>query len=67
MKKTIIRKYPHWICAECGNKFGSVPKDHVATFHYGICGWCKKENVAVTQPRDYGYPDYKADKCTSES
>lgn len=45
-----------------GNKHGRVPKDHVATFHYGICGWCKKENIPVTEPRDYSYPELIEEK-----
>ncbi len=48
--------YPSWICRECGIDFGRQPHGHLATFHQGQCGWCEKDDVAVTEPRDYGYP-----------
>jgi hypothetical protein len=43
-----------WICRDCGCKHGK-PRDGVSTFHVGKCGWCKQEK-AVTEDRDYGYP-----------
>jgi hypothetical protein len=49
--------YPAWVCGECAvANQGTWPKGHIATFHSGRCGWCG-EIRAVTQPRDYGYPD----------
>jgi hypothetical protein len=49
--------YPAWICLDCGRKHGRWPEGHIGTFHVGgRCGWCGRDNVAVTEPRDYGYP-----------
>jgi hypothetical protein len=53
--------YPAWICSECGGKHGKWPDGHIATFHIDICGWCNCE-VSCTEPRDFGYPEYKGDK-----
>lgn len=51
--------YPAWICMECGDKYGKWPEGHLATFHIGdSCGWCKRDDVMVTEPRDYNYPIY---------
>ena len=49
--------YPSWICADCGTNYGRpMPKGHVATWHKGVCGWCERSNVSVTEPRDFRYP-----------
>jgi hypothetical protein len=55
-----IPEYPCEICNDCGNLYG---KDTtvVSTYHYGVCAWCKKE-VAVTEPRDFGYPSFQPKK-----
>ena len=45
------------ICIDCGNKYGK-PRFTVSTFHTGICDWCKQQK-AVTEDRDYGYPKGK--------
>ena len=52
------REYPDWICYDCGSKHGRTSEGHLATWHIGDCGWCGA-NKAVTQPRDYGYPEWK--------
>jgi hypothetical protein len=53
-----------WVCHSCGIKHGGWYKDdstyvgprrHCATYHHGICGICNITNIAVTEPRDYGY------------
>lgn len=63
MSKSLYRRltaqggYPAWICHGCGVEHGRVLEGHMATFHVGDpCGWCGKSDVAVTEPRDYGYP-----------
>lgn len=65
----------NWICADCGNiaryvtictrrvgapqlNLDRVAKGGVATFHDGVCDLCGRETV-VTQPRDFGHPDYR--------
>lgn len=57
------KKYPAWICHECGVAYGgwykkSVyvgPENHYATMHQGDCELCGATDVTVTEPRDYGY------------
>lgn len=58
MKKQTI----NWICDACGIKYGRWyqpgavgPKAHCATYHMGQCDSCGTKDVAVTEPRDYGY------------
>ena len=52
--------YPAWICNECAkSNRGYMPKDHIATYHLGKCGWCNQQN-AVTEPRDWKYPVFKS-------
>lgn len=54
-------KYPLWICHDCGMKARKrpLPEGSVATFHKAKCDVCG-EIKAVTQPRDYGYPEPEA-------
>jgi hypothetical protein len=55
--------YPNFVCHECGTKHGSWyfdgkykgPKHHSATYHMGTCDACGKEDIPVTEPRDYGH------------
>ena len=48
--------YPEWICCDCGEKHGR-PSRREACMHIGSpCGWCGRDDVPVTQPRDYGWP-----------
>jgi hypothetical protein len=57
------KKYPNWICHECGVAYGGWykkgtyigPKLHYATVHQGNCDLCGAIDVPVTEPRDYGY------------
>jgi hypothetical protein len=49
-----------WICRDCGMKYGT-PRGGVSTFHVGRCEWCGEEK-AVTEDRDYNYPQEK--ECT---
>jgi hypothetical protein len=57
-----MKNYPEWICADCGRKHGRVD-DGIATFHTGdACGWCGRDDVPVTEPRDYGYPKASTEK-----
>ena len=49
--------YPAWICSDCARKMEYPPRTFLSTFHPGECGWCKRK-VAVTQPRDFGWPPY---------
>jgi hypothetical protein len=49
-------RYPAWICHACGIQHGR-PRDAMATYHEGdACGWCGRNDVPVTEPRDYNYP-----------
>lgn len=52
--KSKSKKYPSWICHDCGIKYGSA-RFEISCHHMGKCGWCKKYKV-VTEPRDYNYP-----------
>ena len=61
MKK--LKPYPGWVCLDCGNnaseKAGNKPTAFsCSTIHYGICDVCG-EKKAVTEPRDFFYPQFK--------
>lgn len=55
--------YPDWVCHTCGMDYGAWykggvyigPPDICSTMHLGTCGVCGATDVAVTEPRDYGY------------
>lgn len=50
--------YPKWNCRECAIKYGGkYPPGHISSWHQGTCGVCGEEK-SVTEPRDYGYPNY---------
>jgi len=54
------KDYPSWVCTECGMK---AQKDHsrfllASTYHTGRCEVCGLIKP-VTEPRDFGYPDFK--------
>ncbi len=51
-----VTPYPAWVCTDCGTKYGKSMST-ASTYHTGICGACGKE-ASVTEPRDYGYPDF---------
>ena len=46
-----------WVCLSCGVKHGHKGVD-IATWHRGVCDICNKRKT-VTQPRDFGYINYK--------
>lgn len=55
-------KQINWVCNDCGSKYGKwyqpggiPPKAHCATYHLDACDVCGASNVAVTEPRDFGY------------
>jgi len=50
--------YPVWVCFDCGNKHGRMPEGHMATWHADTCGWCGRESVSCTEPRDFRYPKW---------
>lgn len=46
---------PTWVCFDCARQRGaSPPEGHRYTIHPDTCGICKRENVPVTEPRDFG-------------
>ena len=59
-----IDQYPAWICHSCAlSNHGKIIQGHEATFHqpdkdnpHDKCGWCGRNDVALTEPRDFGYP-----------
>jgi ribosomal protein S27AE len=51
------KKVGDWICYKCGASLGKVFKNHLPTWHSGKCDYCGKNNISVTQPRDFGYPE----------
>jgi len=62
MKNKKQRKHINWVCNDCGGKYGKwyqpgaiVPKQHCATYHFDTCDVCGTSDVAVTEPRDFGY------------
>jgi len=50
-------EYPVWVCADCGIKEARISKEGAATFHMDVCQVCGKHTY-VTEPRDYGYPEF---------
>lgn len=62
MKKDKLKRYPNWICHECGmnakKRLRPLQKYHVACYHEGVCEVCR-QIVEVTEPRDYGYPFFE--------
>lgn len=51
-----------WVCNDCGVKYGKwyqpggvLPEVHCATYHINTCDVCNAKDVAVTEPRDFGY------------
>lgn len=59
--------YPNWICWDCGQRL--APKftrhAHLATWHEpdstdpdDKCGFCGTTEEALTEPRDFGHPEY---------
>lgn len=59
-------EYPRSVCSACAiSNGGKWPKGHMATFHIGKCDWCRKIQP-VTEPRDYGYPEFTIKRVTNE-
>lgn len=63
MKGKKKNKQIDWVCNDCGTKYGvwhqrdqySGPSSHCATYHINTCDVCGTPDVAVTEPRDFGY------------
>jgi len=60
--KPKAKKHIDFVCDECGTKYGkwyqpgaNTPVSHCATYHMGTCDLCNEKNVALTEPRDFGY------------
>jgi hypothetical protein len=55
MTKNNTTKNYHWICIDCGKKYGREkdPWLRGATWHYERCDICHN-NTLVTEPRDFG-------------
>lgn len=51
------RKYPHWVCKDCGLKASKGKAFEVSTYHPGVCEVCLKFK-ALTEARDFGYPKF---------
>jgi hypothetical protein len=51
------KPYPTWTCIRCAMEAGGRQAS-LSTFHYDKCDVCGKDK-AVTQPRDFGYPNFK--------
>jgi len=49
--------YGGFICRSCALKFGAVPpRDHVCTWHRGICDFCLEE-ANLCHTTDWNWPD----------
>lgn len=48
------RRYPDWICADCGKRLGRSQPQDFAFWHKDTCGVCKK-TTDVIEPRDFGH------------
>lgn len=53
-----IKKYPDWVCRECGLKASKGRSFLISTCHEGKCDVCGKIKM-VTEPRDFFYPEFK--------
>lgn len=52
-----------WICGSCvADLGGGTATGHLATFHVGECGVCKRQR-AVTEPRDYLWNACRNGEC----
>lgn len=63
-----MSQYPSWVCFECGMEARGkpIPEGRVATYHENVCGVCG-EYKWVTEPRDFGYPEFKPKGKSNES
>lgn len=55
------KKYPVWVCNDCGLKASGGRCFEVSTYHMDKCDVCG-ELKAVTEPRDFYYPDFEGKK-----
>ena len=55
---------PDWVCSECGLKYGAR-RPGLATWHLDECGVCGRKDIAVTEPRDFGYlnPEWRSKRA----
>ena len=51
------KKYPTWVCYDCGIKASKGKCFSMSTYHKNKCGICGKIK-SVTEPRDFFYPDF---------
>lgn len=51
--------YPDWVCADCAKPVAKRFPSGDSTSHEGTCDVCGQKK-SVTQPRDYGYPDFRS-------
>lgn len=61
--------YPSEVCRECG--LAAAENCHtktleVSTYHNGRCDVCGRISQSVTEPRDFGYPDFYIEKKEKE-
>lgn len=49
---------PQWVCTDCAIAAGGKMSRGIATWHNGYCDVCGHVK-AITQPRDFGYPEFK--------
>ena len=62
MKSKKQRKQIDWVCNDCGVKYGRwyqpgvrSPEISYSTYHLDTCDVCGTKEIAVTEPRDFGY------------
>jgi hypothetical protein len=48
------RRFPDWLCADCGKRLGRAPAHPHATWHNDTCDVCDTYKP-VTEPRDFGH------------
>lgn len=51
------KPYPVWVCSPCGSQVSKRKGGWLATWHTGRCDVCGEVRM-VTEPRDFGYPDF---------
>jgi hypothetical protein len=58
------KDYPAWICIQCGIEHRRNSVNGFATYHMGKCDICGRDDVPVTEPRDYGHlwPEWQSKK-----
>lgn len=57
-----LKPYPTWVCKPCGILASEEQGAKIlsgSTFHDGRCDVCGRFPVAVTEPRDFGYPRFE--------